>query len=801
MVEVKQDPVSFERAVSVEFIRSSGGYAVKAIRGQKEPARGWDPKMNSPAKSAQLLAEIERTDDNLGIHFHGDLVDVDVDGEDAHLFLVPALDAFLPNCSHVWGRKSRPRTHRAYKLKTLTKFDPTEHSILGRIKRIPEVKVEIRGGPSSRGEYSLLPSSIHPSGELYEWADVAKARATPTIVTPEDLIKCVRMAGAVAVLAPHWTEGLRQDLTMALSGFLHRAKGIADALGDDMFKINEDEALRFLEVLLSVTDDDPSDRVARRKAFEKTWAKAEKGTPVTGATRIEELTGEKGLIKKLYTLLTDNPDVAVIDDFTSRFAIWQGPALAIDVKAASKGAQKPFMTRQNFASSYGHKFVEINGKRRLLPEMLWSMSSARRVQGLTFEPSEDTIVSTPSGEMVNQWSGFEIPPYEGEVYDEDVERFTSYIKDVVCSGDVRVYEWVIAWLADMLKDPSNKAGTAMVLVGIEGAGKSFLGHEIIRKIIGNSHSVSTNSVENITKNFNIAYTKKIFIQCDEATNSRQKAVAARLKSLLTDPIQMVEPKGIDPYALPNYARFIFTSNDIEDAIYMNSGRNDRRYTVLEVSSRYVGMIEEYWIPFVDWLSEENTLAKIHKWLISQEYEKRLIKTPINTEARSRMQQASWDAFDAWLAEMLIRDHPLSEDTHIAPHQAVSDEKQIHGNLIERSEWPLLVEWNCLAEDFRLFKRRNSSYRNSDDLNSSHVGLALEKRGVLINDEKVLRPAVKFFDERKGVNVNKRVRLRTPPSREKINTYLMNKYGFDVKIHNRIGDEAGLPVPVSEPEEF
>ena len=317
MSETKSESVSsMERAVSVEFIKASGGFAVKALPNQKEPAKGWDPKLNTEARSAQLLNEIEFSNDNLGVHFHGDLVDVDVDGENAEMFLIPALDAFLPACSHVWGRKSRPRTHRAYLLKSMESFDPSAFPVLTRIKRIPEVKVEMRGGPITRGEYSLLPSSIHPSGELYEWHDIGRARSTPAVARPEDIMRGIRKAGACAVLGPYWGEGVRQELTMALAGFMHRGQSIAQSISEEMFHVGFDEALAMLEVLLKLTGDDTKDIYARKKAFEATWKKAEKGKAVTGATTIAEITGDVGIVSKLYTLLTENPEMAALDEFT-----------------------------------------------------------------------------------------------------------------------------------------------------------------------------------------------------------------------------------------------------------------------------------------------------------------------------------------------------------------------------------------------------------------------------------------------------------------------------------------------------
>ena len=102
MAQSETDAVaSMGRAISVAFIKNSGGMAVRATRGQKSPAPGWDPRTNSVEKSNTLLETLATSSDNLGVHLSGDLVDVDIDGKNADAFLIPALDAFLPPCNHV----------------------------------------------------------------------------------------------------------------------------------------------------------------------------------------------------------------------------------------------------------------------------------------------------------------------------------------------------------------------------------------------------------------------------------------------------------------------------------------------------------------------------------------------------------------------------------------------------------------------------------------------------------------------------------------------------------------------------
>ena len=764
--------VSIQRTVSVQFLRDSGAYTVKAIKGSRAPHRGWDPRTNSAAKSAQLLGDVEYSDDNIGAHFHDTIVDVDVDGENEQDYLVPALDSFLPTCNHIWGRRSRPKTHRAYLIRDTKNFDPRDHKILGAIQRIPEVKVEVRGGPVTRGEYSLLPGSVHPSGEEYQWADLNAARLSPTVTDVNTLLTGIRLAGACAVLAPLWLEGIRQDLCMSLAGFLHRAGAITNAIDADAFSISEEQALNFLTTLLNVSGDDESDFKMRVAAFQRTYKKANKGQQVYGATHIANVTGDKDVVNKLYTLLVDSPAIAELDEFCSRFAIWKGPALVIDLDGVKRAIPKPFITRPNFSSSYANRFIEIAGKRRSLPDLIWYLDSATRVEGLQFDPSQDeTLIRKEDLHYVNTWSGFKVSPYEMEVTDEEVKPFLDYFVNCVCDNDPEKYEWGVSWCADIFKYPAEKCGTALVLVGQEGAGKTILGEQVIGKIIGDRHYAVSSSIENVTRNFNAAYGEKLLIQCDEALNARQRWQAARLKALITDAHQMVEPKGVDPYKVALHARMLFTSNDVEDAMYLSA--TDRRYTVFKVSNRRVADTS-YWKNFVGWLKKDDNLSKLHRWFIDLDYDRTKLHRPLDSAERRMMQQASWDAVDEWLAIMVARDHPISEDSHKKPWYAFATRKR--PKLIDR-QWPDYVYSSALLADFEQHQRKHVSNYLRRTLNEGTLLRMLGERGVMMAGNK-LKANIKEYDHQKGVEVQRRVRLNPAPVRGLICKYLHTKYGWE-----------------------
>lgn len=748
---------STHRAASLEFIRSSTGFAVATPRGQKAPApnSGWDPGTNSIERSKQILHDLSdpSNDSNIGVHLHGNMVDVDVDG-DALDYLVPALDSFLPSCAHVWGTTSRPRTHRVYMLKQAS-FNPSDHSVLRRIKRIQEVKIEVRGGPLSHGHYSILPGSIHPSGDRYLWSDLERASNSPTVVDINLLIRAIRLSGVVAVLAPYWQPGIRNDLVMAFSGFLHRVYDITMSHNDSGFVMDRDACERFLDVFLSITGDDPADRSSRMKTFHATWSKAESGTPVLGASTIAEITGDPSIVSKLYTLLMDSPDIERIDRFISRFVVWRGEGRVIDLVWAREQYSNAVMTRKQLCDSYGHEFITVDGKKRLLADSIFHMSATRRVDGLTFDPStHDVVVDDGIRQMVNQWSGFELTPYSGDVDDDDMKPLYRYLFEVVSDGNPLHCDWVVQWLAHIFQSPDRRAGTALALVGKSGAGKSILGHQIVMPIIGKKHSASINNISRITNTFNTLLDNKLFVQCDEATNNKQKATAARLKALITDPTVTIEAKFMNSYDKPNLMRFLFTSNDVDDALLLSDGQADRRYTVLKVSSKQVGRISEYWSPFVKWLRKPDTLAKIYKWFLQQEVDWDFISKPLITEAKKVMQGRSTNAFNGWLSEMAARGHPLSEEAHAHPLDAVPalEWKPSINAELQRHVWPNFVNLSALAKDYHEYCKR-LPFRNYDLLNEQQILKEFKDRALIAKNAKGSRRSVTIIDDK----TNRRIR--------------------------------------------
>lgn len=136
----------------------------------------------------------------------GGLVDVDLDTPQA----VRAASVFLPETQLTHGRKSKRSSHWWYvsthPIPTSKRFVAPDGTCL----------LELR----STGEQTVVPPSIHPSGEDIAW----EKNGPPAQVDSDVLINAVAQLAASVLLGKAWPKqpGNRQQVAMAVAGFLLR---------------------------------------------------------------------------------------------------------------------------------------------------------------------------------------------------------------------------------------------------------------------------------------------------------------------------------------------------------------------------------------------------------------------------------------------------------------------------------------------------------------------------------------------------------------------------------------------------
>ena len=211
---------------------------------------------------------------------------------------------------------------------------------------------------------------------------------------------------------------------------------------------------------------------------------------------------------------------------------------------------------------------------------VWLADERRRTyMGLTFEPNKGERVEG----RYNIWCGWPIKPIEG-----DWTLFYKHILDVICSGDNDHCEWLLDWMADLIQDPCQPKGCALVMHGIEGCGKGTF-CDVFGELVGR-HYKHVTSEEHFTGRFNGFLHDSLLTFADEVTYGGSKKVAGVLKAMVTEKHLVVERKGIDAIAGNNYARIVIASNE---SWFIPAGPQSRRWFVMGVAGNKANNVKYF----------------------------------------------------------------------------------------------------------------------------------------------------------------------------------------------------------------
>lgn len=172
-----------------------------------------------------------------------------------------------------------------------------------------------------------------------------------------------------------------------------------------------------------------------------------------------------------------------------------------------------------------------------------------------------------------------------EDYDEDtknkVQIMLNFIKEVLANNNENSYDYLIKWIANMLK--GNKNDSCLYLKGQQGIGKSTLFEFLKKYVLGEDLLLETGS-NPLKKQFNGILGGKLLVVFEELENfnvSEWACVSSVLKRFITSDTYTLEEKNINSYQTKNINNYVLNSNN--DAIKDDDGR---RYFILDVSHKY-----------------------------------------------------------------------------------------------------------------------------------------------------------------------------------------------------------------------
>ncbi|QQN74711.1 primase-helicase family protein [Croceicoccus sp. YJ47] len=189
-----------------------------------------------------------------------------------------------------------------------------------------------------------------------------------------------------------------------------------------------------------------------------------------------------------------------------------------------------------------------------------------------------SVVFLPNEEVddrfeYNLWRGLAVQPRAGEW-----PLLRELIEDVLAAGDRDAAKYLLNWAAYSVQHPERRAEVAIVLRGGKGTGKSTFGR-LMSRIFG-QHGTTIASSHTMTSNFNKPLHDCCLLFADEALARGESKAEGIIKSLITEPNIMIEPKGVDPFPSRNRLKVIIASND---EWVVSASADERRFAVFNVS--------------------------------------------------------------------------------------------------------------------------------------------------------------------------------------------------------------------------
>lgn len=235
------------------------------------------------------------------------------------------------------------------------------------------------------------------------------------------------------------------------------------------------------------------------------------------------------------------------------------------------------------------------------------------------------------------------------IEDASCALYLDHIRNVICAGDDRLYQYVMAWLAHLIQKPGDeKPGTAIAIRGPQGCGKGTL-TKWIQAVIGPIHSMKISTEERLLGRFNSHLMDKLFVNADECVWSGNRKIAGVLKALITESPLDFEQKGVNPINLPSYLRIIFTSNE---KWMVPADSDDRRFVVLDCGTSHV-KDRPYYKALNEQMDNGGTVELYHT-LLEWDYSDIDIRQAPSTKALIAQKLESLPTVDRWWYGVLHR---------------------------------------------------------------------------------------------------------------------------------------------------
>ena len=414
--------------------------------------------------------------------------------------------------------------------------------------RMPNVKVKSRNGVRegidllADGKYFVAPRSTI-NGKPYQWVEQCEPAPCPSWVA----------ALGQEVSAPQETPSEDRIPTLIRELFPEGRESNGNWITRCPYQENHDDATPSFDIRLA-------DGVfichacEEKGSFVKLYAKVKHVTEEEARRRVHPVPDYVEELNREHAVIMLSGKCVILNEEWDPLQQW---------KTVS------FSAPADFKQWYQNHLVHLGDTSVPLGHAWFRHRDRREYQGLVLAPKE----SIPG--YYNLWQGFAVEAKPG-----NCDLMLDHIRMNICGGNEELYQWVIAWMAQAVQEPAQRPGTALVLRGQQGTGKSVF-CEQFGSLFGPHYTVVTSS-RGLTSNFNAHLRNALIVFADEAYWAGDKSSEGALKALVTEKWLPIEYKGKDVVLVPNYVRLMMATNHDWP---VPAGFEERRFGILDVGTR------------------------------------------------------------------------------------------------------------------------------------------------------------------------------------------------------------------------
>ena len=187
--------------------------------------------------------------------------------------------------------------------------------------------------------------------------------------------------------------------------------------------------------------------------------------------------------------------------------------------------------------------------------------------------------------------------------------FRKHMRNTLCGGDERVFNYVEKYIAHMIQKPYERADVGLVFTGAQGVGKDMFGN-CLNNLIGKDKSLILGCMEDLFKNFNKDQEGVLLTTLNEISD---KGIHInkhdQLKHLITRKYVKIEMKGLESYLYPHLSRYLCFSNK-ENILKVEA--SERRFLMIKTDNS-VANDHAYFKPLWEQIENVDFLKSMMKY--------------------------------------------------------------------------------------------------------------------------------------------------------------------------------------------